>query len=103
MEPIVALGADGVEPLGGGPAEASTPSLAVMEPIVALGADGVEPLGGKPAEASTPSPAFKLGYETRFLLNRGLLKNYSRRPFGVLRLFSVVRSKIWILSVLNAI
>jgi len=28
-----------------------------MEPIIALGAYGVEPLGGEPAEASTPSPA----------------------------------------------
>jgi len=35
------------------------PVCSVMEPIVALGADGVEPLGGKPAEASTPSPAIK--------------------------------------------
>ena len=59
MEPIVALGAYGVEPSGGGPAKASTPSPAFMEPIVALGAYGVEPLGGKPAEASTPSPAFR--------------------------------------------
>jgi len=30
----------------------------VMEPIVASGVYGVEPLGGGPAEASTPSPAF---------------------------------------------
>jgi len=30
-----------------------------MEPIVASGADGVEPLGGGPAKASTPSPAIK--------------------------------------------
>jgi len=59
MEPIVASGAYGVEPLGGGPAEASTPSPAVMEPTVASGAYGVEPLGGGPAKASTPSPAFK--------------------------------------------
>jgi len=59
MEPIVASGAYGVEPLGGEPAKASTPSPAVMEPIVASGAYGVEPLGGEPAEASTPSPAFK--------------------------------------------
>ena len=29
----------------------------VMEPIVASGADGVEPLDEEPAEASTPSPA----------------------------------------------
>jgi len=32
-------------------------SLSVMEPIVASGAAGVEPLGGGPAKASTPSPA----------------------------------------------
>jgi len=57
VDPIVASRADGVEPLGGGPAEASTPSPAVIGPIVASGASGVEPLGGEPAEASTPSPA----------------------------------------------
>ena len=31
--------------------------LAVMEPVVTSWADGVEPLGGGPAEASTPAPA----------------------------------------------
>jgi len=31
-----------------------------MEPVVTSRADGVEPLGGGPAEASTPSPAFNL-------------------------------------------
>jgi hypothetical protein len=34
--------------------------IAVREPIVASEAPGVEPLGGGPAEASTPSPAVKL-------------------------------------------
>jgi len=57
MEPIVASGAYGVEPLGGEPAKASTPSPAVMEPVVASGAYGVEPLGGEPAKGSTPFPA----------------------------------------------
>ena len=33
-----------------------------MEPIVASGADGVEPLGGGPAKASTPSPAYSVGF-----------------------------------------
>jgi len=31
-----------------------------MEPIVASGAYGGEPLGREPAEASTPSPAIKI-------------------------------------------